>query len=256
MIAIDSEELLILLRILLHRVFEGRDDLLFDRIRDLLEHRRLLEHFPRDVEREIIAVDETLDELQIVRDQRFAFLLDEDPLRIEIESLLVILAIKVIGGMRRDIKKRIVENRSFDMKGNREERLLVIIEFALIEIVEHLRGDLFGVLLPKRDHRIEGLVLDHVIVFAFDRLAILIELRLGGGHIHLDRITDVVAVFLDQVLDGVALEVLIIILIVRVLLEVDRDDRAVALFFRIFDRVVLDAIAREEIGILLAGLLG
>jgi hypothetical protein len=103
--------------------------------------------------------------------------LDEDAFRIEIESLLVVLAIEVIGGVRRDIDQGIIEEGAFDMERDRKEGILIIIELALIELVEHLRGDLFGVLLPKGHHRVQGLVLDHIVVFAFDRLAILIELR-------------------------------------------------------------------------------
>ena len=135
--------------------------------------------------------------------------------------------------MRRDKQHRGIGHRALDARVDMQQRRLVIIELGRVErIVVLVRQLLFG-LFPNRHHRVErdvfGILLPlRLVVIARVRR---LFLHAGPRHIHLDRVADVVRILFDQRLDTVRLEELVVVLVIRVFLDGQRDARAV---FRLF----------------------
>jgi hypothetical protein len=70
------------------------DDVLADDLEDLV----LLQGLTRDVERKILRVDDTLDEVEIFGDEILAVVHDEDTADVELDVVALLLALKEIEG--------------------------------------------------------------------------------------------------------------------------------------------------------------
>ena len=70
------------------------DDVLADDLEDLV----LLEGLTRDVEREILRVDDTLDKVEVLGDQVLAVVHDEDTADVELDVVALLLGLKEIEG--------------------------------------------------------------------------------------------------------------------------------------------------------------
>ena len=68
----------------------------------------LLEHFPGNIEGEVLGVHEAADKAEIIRQQVFTFIHDEDPGGIELQPPLEVLGVEVIGHLGGDKKQSII----------------------------------------------------------------------------------------------------------------------------------------------------
>ena len=170
---------------------------------------------------------------------------DHDVVAVECQATLEVLGVQVHGRIRGDEEQRIVVQAAFGVHGNRAQGNICRMELGLVEVGVLLVGD-FGLLLgPDGNHRVEDFLLDeglgcgHVIVASV--LGLLERARLL--HVHDDRIADVIAVALDQMLDESLREVLVVIDLVGVLAQMQDDVRAALLAGGLADVVALDAVA-------------
>ena len=84
-----QKELLIGRAIGLKKFFELAENFAGHRLFDAPDDRVLLQYLARNVERQIARIDHPADEAQIIRQQLLALVGDEDPLHIELKSLLL-----------------------------------------------------------------------------------------------------------------------------------------------------------------------
>ena len=94
---VELLEVVLVLRDLLEQVHALLDDVLADDFEDLV----LLECLTRDVEREILRVDNTLDEVEVFRDEVVAVVHDEDTADVELDVVTLLLRLEEIEGSTR-----------------------------------------------------------------------------------------------------------------------------------------------------------
>ena len=160
----------------------------------------MLEHLTRNIQAQILRIDHAAHKAEAVRQQIGTVFHDHHAGGIELQTLLEILRIEVIRGLRRDIEQRLIRHRTLDVRVDDRNRIFKIIELLFVEAVVFLVRDLRLFLLPDRHHRVQRPVLLHGLIFRM--LAVrraLLDLR--GVHHHLDRIPDIVGVFAHERLD-------------------------------------------------------
>ena len=194
----------------------------------------VLEHLTRDVEREVGAVHEPAHEAEIVGEQILALVHDQDAGGVELEPLLEVAAVIVIRRVLRDEEQRLVGRPALgfladDLQGCLEVEELLAVE-SRIFFLRHLRGGA----LPDRRHAVERAILRHrfigVVGALFETLF---------RHLHFDGVTNVVAVFLHELDETVALEILAVLLLFGIRLEVQRHDRTDPCLLAGLDRVAV-----------------
>ena len=127
---------------------------------------------------------------------------DEHAGGVELEALLVLPGVEVIGGVGRDIEHGLVLHRALGGHVHHAQGILPVAVLLLIELVVLLRGDLALGPLPQGHHGVEGLPLLHCLP-----LGLVVLSGVGGLllltvvlHLHHDGIADIVGVFFDQLL--------------------------------------------------------
>ena len=70
------------------------DDVLADDLQDLV----LLERLTRDVERQVLGVDDTLDEVEVLGDELLAIVHDEDAADVELDVVALLLRLEEVEG--------------------------------------------------------------------------------------------------------------------------------------------------------------
>ena len=204
----------------------------------------MLQRLARDVEREVLRVDDAADEVEVVGQEVFALVHDEHVGAIKRETLLEILAVQVIRRAARREQQRIVGQRALGMQRDGARRIGEVVEVRLVELVVLLVGHVGFLALPDGNHRVDrvglgvGLVLGLVIVAGVFRLRLLARL----GNLHLDGVAHVVAVALDQVLQTVLGKIGVVVVLVGVLLEREDDVGAVLGALGLGDSVALNAV--------------
>ena len=246
-----AEELLVRLTVGVAHGLELGGDLLLDAALHGGELAVLLQRLAADVQCDVGRVDDAAHEVVVVGKKVRALLHDQDVGAVELEALLVIAAIEVEGGLAGDKEERVVLERALGVETEGARRVLPVVEGRLVELVVLLGRDVASALLPDGGHGVQGLELLVVLPL---RLVVVagvggLLLLAGLGDHHLDRVAHVVAVALDQVLQGVLGEVLVVAGLVGVVLE-GKDDVGAA--GRAVRRVVggdgLDGVALDAVG--------
>jgi hypothetical protein len=205
------------------------DQVLTDNLKDLV----LLEHFTRNVEREIFRVDNTLDEAEPFRDQVFTVIHDEDTTDVELDVVSLLLGLKhVKGSTLGDIEDGTELKLTFNREVLDRQMVFPVVREGLVEFSIIFRLDIIRVTGPQ------GLGLVKLLIFSdglLDSLLLLFLLiifigdflNLGtfGGRLfflliigdfllnfllndELDGVRDELRVLLDDVLDLLLIEVL------------------------------------------------
>ena len=245
---------LIVLALILLQLEQLALDLLLQALGDRLEVAVVLEHLTRDVERQVGGVHHAAYKAEMVGQQVGAFVHDQHTVRVQLQALLIVLGVIVHRRMGRDEQHGSIGYRALDARVDMHERRLVIIELAGVERVIVLVLELLLGLLPDRHHRVERFVLDVLLPLGLVVVACVRRLLLhaGVGHIHLDRVADIVRILLDQRLDAVRLEEFVVILVIRVLLDGQGDPGAVFGLFAGRDGIASRAVRLPAVRVLAA----
>ena len=123
-------------------------------------------------------------------------------------------------------------------------------EGGLVELVVLLVGDIGLLLGPDGHHGVDG---THLVFLAVLLLPVLGSVfgALDGdgcGELHHDGVAHVVAVALDQVLQGIGVEELAVVELVAILAQGEGDGGAAALALALADAVALEALALPGVG--------
>ena len=226
-------ELVVILRLILLHLEQLALDLLFQTLRDSLEVAVVLEHFAGDVERQVCGVYHAADKAEVVRQQIGTLVHDEHAVGVELKTLFIILGIIVHRSVRRDKQHRGVGHCTLNARMDVTKRRLIVKKLLRIEIVVVLVLQLLLGFLPDRDHGVQGCVfgilfpLGLVVIPCIRRLL----LHARTGHVHLDRIADVVGVFFDQTLYAVRFKKFVVVFGFGVVLDGEDDLRAVLCLF-------------------------
>ena len=221
--SIVFKELLIFIIVFILQLFQTVDDLLFDVLLNLFKKRRLLKHFTGDIQRKIFTVDNAFDKLQIIRNQFFVLLCDEDAFGIQSKSFLIVLRIKIIGNMAWNVDNGIIIEGSFSMDIDGKKRIFIVVETGLIEIIHFLFCHVFLVLLPKRNHGVKGFYALFFMCLSFDCFSILIKIRHHLCDFHLNRITNEIRILLDEISQFIIFKIFRIFFIFRIIFEINAD---------------------------------
>lgn len=154
---------LVLLPVILLEAEQIGLDLLLQVARDHLELAGVLEHLTGDVEGEVLGVHHALDKAEVLGQQIGALVHDEHAGGVELEALLVLPGVEVIGGVGRDIEHGLVLHRALGGHVHHAQGILPVAVLLLIELVVLLRGDLALGPLPQGYHGVEGLPLVEVL---------------------------------------------------------------------------------------------
>ena len=228
------EELLVLLALLL-QVLEGREDLRGDGRLDLRDDSIVLQHFARDIERQVGRVNHAFHEAEPRRQQHLDVVADEDVADIEGESALLVRHEEVHRRLLRQEEERLELDSAFAGERDRLGRALVVVREVLVELLVLLRLNVLLRALPEGDHGVQGLLLTRL-----TRLLVLVLLvRRHIDRAEGDGIGDEVGVLLHEVGDAPVIEVLGL-----VLAEVQHDRRA-----EVFARGIRDRIAAAHVGL-------
>ncbi len=238
------EELLVGGAVVLQHLLQLAGDLLLHLAGDGVQLVVLLQRLTRDVEREVLAVHDAADEVVVVGQQVLALLHDQHVGAVQLQALLVILAVQVVRRAAGDEQQRVVGQRALGVDGERGGRVGEVVEGLLVELVVLFLLYVGLAALPDRHHGVDGLdlgvllVLGLVVVAGVLGLGLLARLR----NLHAHGVAHVVAVALDEVLQAVLAEELVEVLLVGVVLQGQDDVGAVALALGLLDGVALDAI--------------
>ena len=148
-------------------------DVLLDDLQDLV----VLEILSADVEREVLGVDDTSNEAEVLGDQFLAVVHDEDSPDVELDVVFLLLGLKhVEGSAFGDEDDGFELESSFDGELLDGEMVLPVVCEAFVEVGVVFLGDLFGLLHP------DGLVLVELLQLGRDLfyfLLLLVLLLLG-----------------------------------------------------------------------------
>ena len=218
-------------------------DLLFQRIAHQLELVVLLQRLTADVQTQILAVHNTLHKAEIIRQQVGTLLHDHNAGGIQRQTLLVLLGVVVVRGRAGDEQQRGVGRRTLGAAGDDAQRVGVVHELVLVELVVVLILDLVLRALPDGHHAVQRFQLGVGLVLGLVVVARVLRLRLLAGFlaVHRDGEADVVAVLLNEVCKLVILEVLAVLVGIGVVLQHQNDLGADVLLVSLGQGVALDA---------------
>ncbi len=167
---------------------------------DPLQLAILLEDLAADVERQVVGVDDTADEAQVVRQELLGRVHDEDALDVELQPLALVASAhhQVERRLLRHVEQRRVALVAFDAVMRPGQRIVEIVAQRLVEVLVFLVRDLALGTGPQRGGRIDRRPLGRV------RLAVLF-----GGHA--DREGHVVGILGDRSTQRPGLEELVLV---------------------------------------------
>ena len=130
-------------------------DVLLDDLQDLV----VLEILSADVEREVLGVDDTSNEAEVLGDQFLAVVHDEDSPDVELDVVFLLLGLKhVEGSAFGDEDDGFELESSFDGELLDGEMVLPVVGQAFVEVGVVFLGDLFGLLHPDGLVLVEGIL--------------------------------------------------------------------------------------------------
>ena len=194
----------------------------------------MLQHLTRNVQRQVGRIDKALHKAEVFGQKLLALLHDHHAVGVELQAALEVLRAEIERRLLGNEQQRRVGKHALGADVQHAHRLVEIIEVVAVERVVLFLCDLVFVLVPQRDAAVQRLVLIHRFVFVLGDFLLLLP-----PDLHLDRIADVVAVFLDQRGQTVFLQELVVIHLVRVRLEVQHDLRADGRILARRDRVAV-----------------
>ena len=123
------------------------DDVLLDDLEDLA----VLEEFSGNVKREILRVDDTLDEIEILGDEIFTVVHDEDSTDVELDVIFLLLGFEEIeGSMLGDEENSSELELTFNLELFDSEMLFPVIGEGLVEVDVLFLDDVFRLAHPER----------------------------------------------------------------------------------------------------------
>ena len=200
------------------RLVDGIDVLIPASLLELVEHLRG-EKVLDVLDKEAICAAATsvydVDFAEVLGQQIGALVHDEHAGGVELEALLVLPGVEVIGGVGRDIEHGLVLHRALGGHVHHAQGILPVAVLLLIELVVLLRGDLALGPLPQGYHGVEGLPLVEVLPLGLIVVAGILGAGLLAGlvHEHDDGVVDIVGVFFDQLGQAVLLQVLVVVVV-------------------------------------------
>ncbi|KAI3479872.1 hypothetical protein L1887_58069 [Cichorium endivia] len=216
------------------------DDVLADDLEDLV----LLERLARDVEGQVLRVDDALDKVEVFGDDVLAVVHDEDAADVELDVVALLLGLKEIeGGALGHKEERLELELALDGEVLDGEVVLPVVGERLVEGRVLVGGDLLGVARPEGLGLVELLLLGLELldlllglvvllgVLVVDLLDLGLLLGVVGGVVlllllllldldldllgddELDGVGDELRVLLDDLADALVLEVLLLVLL-------------------------------------------
>ena len=200
-------------------------NLLFQRGAHQLELVVLLQGLTADVQAQILTVHNALDKAEVVGQQVGALLHNHNTGGVQRQALLVLLGVVVIGGGAGDEQQGGVGGRALGAAGDDTQRVGVVHELVLVELVVVLVFDFTLRALPDGHHAVQCFQLGVGLVLGLVIVARILRLRLLAGFltVHRDGEADVIAVLLDEVGDFVVFQILAVMVSVGVILH-DQND--------------------------------
>ena len=146
----------VLLRlVLLHRL-DRRQHLLDQPLADQLDLPVLLQDLAGDVERQVVRVDDALDEAQVLGDERLAVVHDEHALDVELHAALGVAHEQVHRRVARQEQQRLVLERALGGQPDGLQRLAPVVADVPVELGVLLVGDLLLRARPQRLARVDA----------------------------------------------------------------------------------------------------
>ena len=239
-------EFFVLLALIFQQAQQLRLDFLLKVRGDGLQLTGVLQQLTADVEAEVLRVDHAADEAEMLRQEIGAVFHNEHAGGIKLQAVLEVLGVEIIGRFAGDVKQRLISHRALDADVDDACRLLIVEELLPVEALIFLLGDVLFVLLPERNHRIKRLILNDRLVFRLLVVVLvlcLIGLRLLHGalllDLHLDRVTDIIGVFLHKAAQTVVGQIIAVALVVRIRLQAERDHRTGVFLLTRRDRIAV-----------------
>jgi len=178
----------------------------------------MLQHFPGDVQAQILRVDHAAHEAEAVGQQIGAVFHDHHAGGVQLQALLEVLGVEIIRCFRGDEQQRLVCDRALDVRVNDGQRIFKVKEFLFIEIVVFLVGDVLFIPVPDRDHGVERLDLGIGLIFGLVAVfRALLHAALFNRHA--DGVADIIGIFAHERLQLPCLQETGILLVVRVGLQ-------------------------------------
>ena len=162
----------------------------------------MLEDLTADVQGEVGGVHHALDKAEVVGQQVGALVHDEHAGGVELQTLLVLPGVEVIGGLLGDIEQGLIGHRAFGAGVDNGQGVLPVHELLFVEVVVLLGLDLSLGTLPQGHHGVDGLPLLHGLP-----LGLIVLAGVGGLlllavvlHLHDDGVADIIGVLFDEFL--------------------------------------------------------
>eukprot|EP01137_Pigoraptor_chileana_P011499 Opistho-2@62467 len=146
-------------------LLEHFNALLDEVLADDLENLALLEHLTRNVEGEILAVDDTLDKLEVVGNELLAVVHDKHAAHVQLDVVRLLLLLKEVeGGALWDKEQRLELELTLDRKVLHGEMVLPVVRERLVERRILLRRNLIRVACPDGLRLVELLKLGRLLL--------------------------------------------------------------------------------------------
>ena len=200
---------------------------------DQLELVVLLQHLTADVQAQVLAVHDALDEAEVIGQQVGALFHDEHAGGIECQTLFVVFGVEVVGAVAGHEQQGVVVRGALGAADDDAGGVGIVVELIFVEGGVLFVGDFALLLLPDGHHAVQGLQLGvglplRLVVIGlgvrFGLLAALLAL-------HLDGIAHIVAVLLDDGRDAIFIEEVLVVVGVSAGLDVQDDIGARGVLF-------------------------
>ena len=224
-------------------IFQHGKKLVFDLLFNILFHQTnlmiLLKKLSADIQTDIGGIHNAANEIEIVGKKILAFFHDHNAGGIKRESLFKFLGIEIVRGIGGNKENCVVIDRAFTACSDHTRGIGIVIEIILIKFVVFLIGGFTLFAFPNRNHAVECFKLAVFLVFLLPIVTGI--LGLGNGmrvrHQHLDGITDIIAVFLNERLNAVFIKETVVIIIFGIFLDIKGDLRTDGRFRRFLDGI-------------------
>ena len=114
----------------------------------------MLEHFTRNVQRQILRVRKTLYKGEVIGEQIAALVHNKNAAGEKLQALFKLLGVVVHGSLGGDIEQRVVGGGTLRLCVDMDKGFVVVVEFFAVKLVVLLVGYLALVLPPKRNHAV------------------------------------------------------------------------------------------------------
>ena len=209
----DTVKLLVGFPVVFQHAHQLGLDLLFQIAGNDCQLTAVLQHFPADVQGQILTVHHAPDKAEMLRKQLFTVFHDHHTGRIQLQTPLEVLGIKIKGCFSGDIQQRLEGHRTLCADMDCPQGLIEIKKLFPIEAFILLLGHILLCPLPDGYHGVEG----------FHSLIALILVGIlflpGLGDLHADGIADIVRVLPHQTAQSVLFQKFGILFLLRIQLQ-------------------------------------